>query len=562
MYAAAPTTDVIVVGAGHNGLTAACYLARAGLTVEVVEAADWIGGCTTTAALIPGAPDHRVNACAGDVITLRASTVVQDLGLNDLGYMEVDIDPTYVAMTPDGASLAFWRDHQRTADEIRRFSVKDARAYLDLVRSLDSALDAAVPMMATNPTRPDARVLGRTVAAAARHPKRMADVARLATGTAAQAVQERFEHPMVQGGIGMLTTFGSPITSDGSGANLLVLALLSRLGMGRPVNGVQSLPDALARYLTARGGRIRTSARVQELTTAAGRVTGVRLADGTQLQARAVVTSCDPRAALTQLLPAGTLEPALEARARHIPTMNDGCAHFRVDVALGGRLELSRHTRARGADIDLRRPTHMIGDLENICDAITDARSGRLVDPVPFVAMLASSTDPSLAPAGQDCLYLWSGWTPHRPPEGWDALAPAAADAMITRAAEYYDGLLGLEVGRRHEAWPDISARTNVPDGNVYHVDMSLLRQGPLRPARGFGGYRTPVDGLFLTGAGTHPGPSVSGIPGQQAARAVLRSLGTRTPGASATSAQAPVTEPQRPTIVPAPAVALVRDEH
>jgi len=519
--------DVIVVGAGHNGLTAACYLRRAGLDVEVVEAAGWIGGCTTTGALIEGAPDHRVNACAGDVITLRASTVVRDLGLNELGYMEVDIDPTYVALTPDGAALAFWRDHRRTADEIRRFSARDARAYLELVRSLDSALDAALPMMATNPTRPGAGVVARTMAAAVRHPRRMADVARLATGTAAQAVQERFEHPIVQGGIGMLATFGSPITSDGSGANLLVLALLSRLGMGRPVNGMQSLPDALARYFTARGGRIRTSARVEELTTGGGRVTGVRLQDGTVLQARAVLTSCDPRTTLTQLLPAGIMEPELDARARHIPTMNDGCAHFRVDIAVGGRVELSRHLRGRGGDIDLRRPTHMIGDLENICAAITDARSGRLVDPVPFVAMIASSTDPSLAPEGQDSLYLWSGWTPHRPPAGWDVLGPQAADAMVTRAAEYYDGLLDLEIARRHEAWPDISARTSVPDGNVYHVDMSLLRQGPLRPARGFGGYRAPVDGLFLTGAGTHPGPSVSGIPGQQAARAVLRALGT-----------------------------------
>jgi phytoene dehydrogenase-like protein len=147
---------------------------------------------------------------------------------------------------------------------------------------------------------------------------------------------------------------------------------------------------------------------------------------------------------------------------------------------------------------------------------------------MPFVGLVSTEADSSLAPAGQDTLYLWSGWTPHDPPEGWAGLAEPAGQALIDHAALFYDGVEQLEIGRHVEAWPELARRTRVPDGNILHVDGTLLRQGPLRPALGFGGYRTPVPGLYLTGAGTHPGGSVSGIPGQLAARVVLGDLGER----------------------------------
>jgi phytoene dehydrogenase-like protein len=144
---------------------------------------------------------------------------------------------------------------------------------------------------------------------------------------------------------------------------------------------------------------------------------------------------------------------------------------------------------------------------------------------MPFVGIIATGADPSLAPDGQDTLYVWSGWTPHDPPEGWDALADRAGAELTEHAAGFYDGIAQLEIARHVEAWPQLTARTRVPDGNILHVDGNLLRQGPLRPAAGFGGYRTPVPGLFLTGAGTHPGGSVSGIPGQLAARTLVAAL-------------------------------------
>jgi phytoene dehydrogenase-like protein len=275
--------------------------------------------------------------------------------------------------------------------------------------------------------------------------------------------------------------------------------------------------------LTEHGGRVRTSAPVAELITRGREVVGVRLETDEELFARAVLTNCDPRTTLTKLLPSGTLPDHLASRAEHIPTMNEGAAHLKVDIALSGRLGLPRHQARRRDDLDLRFPGHLVGSFEQIQRAFADAASGRLAAPMPFVGLVSTEADPSLAPAGQDTLYIWSGWTPHDPPGGWDELAEPAAKALTDHAASFYDGIEELAIGRHVEAWPELATRTRVPDGNILHVDGTLLRQGPLRPALGFGGYRTPVPGLYLTGAGTHPGGSVSGIPGQLAARVLLR---------------------------------------
>lgn len=518
-------SDVIVVGAGHNGLVAACYLARAGLRVTVVEAAEGIGGCTTSGALIDGAPDHIVSPGANDIITMRASTVVADLELHRHGYRELEIDPAYIWLGEDGGSIAFWRDPRRTAEEIGRYSARDAEAYLELARIARAVAAAVVPMLTQNPTRPEPRALLRAAGAVLRHPRLVAAFAPLAFASAAQAIQERFVHPSVQGALAMLAAFGPPITSEGSGTSMVLPALIARFGLGRPVGGMQTLPDSLARALAERGGEIRPGCPVEALVVRGGAVTGVRLAGGEELTARAVLTGCDPRTALTELLPAGALPERLEARARHIPTLNEGASHYKLDLALKGRVSLPRHQAQRRDDLDLRFPGTLIGSFDQLVAAFTDSAGGRVPDPLPVVGIVPSEADPSLAPEGQDTAYLWAGWTPHDPHGGWDAVREDLARSVLDFVGGWYEGIDKLEVGRRIEAWPQLTERTRVPDGNILHVDGSPLRQGPLRPARGFGGYRTPVGGLYLTGAGTHPGGSVSGIPGQIAAKVVVGDL-------------------------------------
>ena len=514
--------DAVVIGAGHNGLVAACYLARAGLDVVVIEAAPRIGGMSTTEALIPGAPNHLVNPCAVDMILLRASPVVADLELARHGFGMREVDPPFVHLDPDGASLAIWRDPRRTAEEIARFSRRDAEAYLDLARLMDAALDVGMPYLTAHPTRPGFALAARAATAAARNGGRLARLLPMLRRSTADLIEERFEHPIVQAPLAVLTGLG-PVTAANSGAYLMVYGLVHRLGVSRVMGGTQRLPDALAASLNESGGAIRTSAPVEEILVSGGRATGVRLVGGEELAAHVVVSSCDPRATLTELLPAGTLPPRVEARARAIPTSNSNLASLKVDMAFSGRLSLDRHQAQRADDVDLRVPTALLGTLDDVRAAHAAAEAGRLPDTQPMYAVIPTAVDPSQAPDGDDTLYLWQGWVPFEPRERWDDETEAVGKLVVSEASRYYDGLLEQEIGRFVEPWPTLVSRTHSTDGNLFHVDIRPSRMGPLRPAAGLGGYATPTEGLFLTGNGTHPGSGVSGLPGRHAAATVLR---------------------------------------
>ncbi|MHB8693106.1 MAG: phytoene desaturase family protein [Solirubrobacteraceae bacterium] len=516
--------EVIVIGAGHNGLVAACYLARAGRDVLVLEANPQIGGCTTTAAYIPAAPEHLISPCAADFAFIRASTVVEDLRLRDFGYREQEIDPPYVALASDGSSLAMWRDAARTAEEIRRFSRRDADTYERYARTLDIAMDIVLPMFVNHPTRPSRDVVISALRTASRHPRAMAWLARAIAMPAADAIERYFEHALVRDLLCGCFAFVTPLTQRGSGVDFMFPGFVHRLGIGRPIGGTGMLPAALARCLARHGGRIRTSAPVDELNLRAGQITGVRLHSGEQLHADTVLASCDPTSTLTRLLPASALSNRLTRRAHRIPTENGGVAHFKVDIALAGQLTLSRHQANRTDDVDLRQPSIVTGGLRAMRQALRQSQAGRIPDPMPTTSLIPTALDPTQAPSGQDTLYAWSGWMPGTPPEGWNQLAPRAAEATINALSAYYDNIRELEIGRLVESPLDISRRTHVTRGQVWHVDLTLTRMGPLRPALGFAGYRTPIPGLFLTGGGTHPGPGVSGIPGQLAAQTILHS--------------------------------------
>ena len=220
---------------------------------------------------------------------------------------------------------------RRTADDIRRFSRRDSATFLELMEHFDHVADAALPMMATNPTRPDAKALLAVGKAAARHPRSMGLAAGLAATTAAEAIQERFEHPIVQAGIGQIANYGSPITGEGTGANLMLLAIVARYGMGRPIGGMGSLPAALERCLSHYGGSVRVSAPVDQAIVSGGQVVGVRLLDGEEITARAVLASAEPWRALTKILPEGTLPDELRRARRAHP------GHQRRLLPLQGR---------------------------------------------------------------------------------------------------------------------------------------------------------------------------------------------------------------------------------
>ena len=520
--------DVIVIGAGHNGLVAANYLADAGLDVLVVEGHHKIGGMTTSGAEIPGAPDHIANHCAVDFLFWNMYPVAQELELHRYGLRTIEAQPSYAYLHPDGeTSIAIWRDVKGTADEIRRFSRPDAEAFLELSRTMIPLFKLFRIATMAHPVHPGLGTIGRAVGIGARNVRELGNIAELMTSSGRDVIFDRFEHPATRAALYCLVAAQGSANYPMTAASLVFLGILQQSPCTRPIGGMQALPDALATRLQAKRGAVLTDARVAEILLKGGRARGVSLTDGRELLARrAVVASCDPQTALTRFLPAGTLEPTLEHRVRNLPTNAAGFGAMKVDVALSGRIDLSRYNRWRGDGVDMRLPTHLMGTPEEVERGYGRARAGLLPrgEEMQFWNCISTAADPTQAPDGQDSVYLYTTVAPVRPDEGWDALRDEFADTLVKRAADFYGNLGEMEIGRRISTPADLEERTGAPSGSFLHVDFT--RMGPLRPARGLAGYRTPVDGLFLGSAGSHPFGTVTGMPGRLCAQEVLRKSG------------------------------------
>ncbi len=518
-------TDYVIVGAGHNGLTAGCYLSRAGHQVTVLEASSITGGMTTTNAILPSAPGHLFNEGAIQATGIFGlSGIADDLELHKYGLRQISVDPAHVQLGPDGSSLAIWRDASRTADELRRFSPRDARAWLDLANSLAPAMDLVVAYMKAHPLRPWTKEMGGAAMKAARHPKRLWDIRHLATASHTEFLEETFESELPKGALAAMAAF-SQMRLDMTAWAMIYLGIVQKVPNAMPVGGTGALPAAMQRYLLAHGGTVHTDSRVEEIVLAGTRAVGVKLENDQVIRARkGVISTCNPVITLNQLLPEGTLEPKLAARARDIPIRKTHATSLKINVALKGHVSMKRHEDWRGNDIDLRQHLAAWHTLEQQDAAWNAVVRGQWPDPVPVsCSMIPSSVDPTQAPDGESTFYLWSGVIPVTPEEPWEDVRDKVGDAVLRDCAQYYEGLDSLEIDRAVLGGPDIEERFNAPAGNVYHVDPLITRFGPLKPAAGLGSYTTPVEGLYLSGAGTHPVGGVCALPGKLAAETAMR---------------------------------------
>ena len=520
--------DVVIIGAGHNGLVAANYLRDAGLSVLVVEANDRIGGMTSTSTPIPAAPHHLINSFSIDSFFWDSFPPSRELQLHRYGLQLVDLDPGHLYVHPEGGSIAFFKNPARTAEDIRRFSQQDALAYLELAPALQAFAELAMRMGATNPTRPDVPVLIDVLRRAFGFRHELGELLPLALRSISETIAERFRHQVVRDALH--ASSGSTIPNDisGTGVAFAWIGNMHRQICRRPLGGVQAIPDALANRLISKGGSIRTGSPVVEITLDDERASGVRLMDGSHLGARkAVLGTCDPRTALDKLLPDGAISGFVRASVRSIPVNNLGYGQMKVDLALSGRVTMKKHQVWRLDDLDVRKPTHMIGTEEGMRRLFARSGAGLLPDPGDHVLwpVIPTALDPSQAPDGQDTVYLYCSVAPYRPEDGWSTAKDKAAQGILETASLYYDELQTLEIGRQILTNDDIAERTHATGGNITHVDTVLSRFGPMRPARGLGGYRTPISGLYLGGAGSHPGGGITGGPGYVSARTIIKDL-------------------------------------
>lgn len=522
----ATSFDVAIVGGGHNGLSAACYLAQAGKTVVVIEALDKIGGMASSGYLIPEAPQHLVHPCALDLMSLRVHPMMpEELQLERHGFKQVEMTPGYVYLHPDGNSLVFWRSVDKTAAEIRRFSERDADEFTELMKVVNAFIDMAIPMMRVDPAQKNYGAKFEALKALLRHKHLKPEIMGLVGSPAYQVIMERFEHPITQSALCCLLGAAGPITAEATGIYFALLGFLLRTGVGRVIGGMQTLSNSMAARLAELGGSVMLNAPVAEIIAEAGNATGVRLKDGRVISARAVVASIHPKMAFDMVTP-GALDRKAMTRVSLAPANAHGGAPLKVDVALRGQVTVRRHQAMRADGLDLRKCVLLIGTTEAVLENFRASARGE-VPTLPYMwNTLPSAVDPSQAPAGQDIAYLYPVAMPVNPSEGWDAIRARVGQQVIDQASQYMDGLKDLEIARRVEASPDLAKRLNVHNGCVVHIDTGATRSGMMRPAYGLGGDTLPVAGLFLGGAGIHPGGGINGLPGRIAAGRVQRFLG------------------------------------
>jgi phytoene dehydrogenase-like protein len=525
MRAAKNEYDVAIVGAGHNGLAAACYLAEAGSRVLVIEAREKVGGMASSGNLIAEAPQHLIHPCALDLMSLRVHPMMpQELQLERHGFRQVEMSPGYVYLHPDGSSLVFGRSAAQTAAEIRRFSARDADEFVSLMKLVDAFIDVAIPMMRVDPAQRNLGAKWQAFRAMFRNRALKPELMALIGSPAYTSIMERFEHPVTQSALCCLLGAAGPITGEATGIYFALLGFIHRFGLGRAVGGMQTLSNALAARLRELGGEIMLDAPVAEILARDGVARGVRLKSGEVVEARAVIASIHPKMALEMVTP-GALDRRTLTRVALAPANGHGASPLKVDVALSGQVGYRRHEAMRPDGLSLRKSVLLIGTADAVLDNFRAAARGE-VSPLPYMWITApSAVDPGQAPPGQDVAYLYPVAMPVEPREGWDAIRAAVGQQVIDHAAQYMDGLGEYEIGRRIEAAPDLAERLNVHRGCVVHIDTSPARSALMRPAAGLGGDTLPVAGLFLGGAGVHPGGGINGLPGRIAARRVSRYL-------------------------------------
>jgi phytoene dehydrogenase-like protein len=230
------------------------------------------------------------------------------------------------------------------------------------------------------------------------------------------------------------------------------------------------------------------------------------------------------------MLPEGMLSEKLTHAARNIPTTSTGWGNVKVNVALSGKVQLTRHQKWRqdnlpGDSVDLRLPCCTWNTHQQALDAGKAALRGEVPDMIPGLSQVTTAFDPSMAPEGHDTWWFWAGLVPCKPNDDWDTVDKKIEKTILEDCAKYYDGLDTLEIARRTLTPRGLEERFRAPQGNVYHVDPILTRFGPTRPAAGLAGYKTPVPGLFLSGSGTHPIAGINGMPGMNAAKTVIKTL-------------------------------------
>ena len=523
--------DVVVVGSGHNGLVAACYLARAGLSVEVVESDDVLGGAVSTVERWPGV---RVDRGSSAHVIIRHSGIVEELDLAAHGLRYIDCDPWGFAPAPspgdpgrNGRPLVFSVDLDATCASIAAAcGPEDAAAYRRFVGVWGPRSRAVAASFGRRPS-PAGLIrsfwpMGAPSDGRPRTPG--ADLAVDFLGSGDALLDRWFTSERLKAALAWFgAQSGPPMSEPGTAAMVAWVALLHDVPPGHPMGGSGGLTAALRRRLESDGGRVVLGDGAARLLTeddADGvRVAGVQTVSGRQVRAGAVLAACHVQA--TRELAGDAAPPAL---ATADPPLGNG-----FGLVVRALTDSPPVYPGVSAEQSLQGLQLLCTNRADLAAAHGDWLAGRLPRaPVPL-AMSFSASDPTLAPAGQHVVTIWGQWYPYALADGsdWDALAEAEGHRLVEAVDRHAPGFAS-SVQRLYVQTPlALERELSLPRGNVMHVEMGLASMFAFRPTPALSGYRVPgLPGLYLAGASTHPGGGVSGNSGRTAARVLLADRG------------------------------------
>ena len=521
--------DADVVGGGHNGLTAAAYLARAGLCTLVLERRDIVGGCCVTEEIAPGC---RVSTTSYIASMLRPE-VISDLRLAEYGLRMVPCDPAIQVPFPDGHVVPWWADRERAQAEFKKISAKDAETFVKVDDRLKKLARYLQPFFMEPPPEIDTRSMrGWTDLFRAGKKFRgisndeVSQLISFLTGSLGEFLDHNYESEKMKTMFLANNVYGKhggpyqPGTAIGLLFHLLSGGEHELQGFyGHVMGGMGAITQALAASGRKLGAEIRTSTPVAQIDVRDGRARGVVLEDGTEIRARIVLSNADPKRTFLKMVAASQLPNEFLHAIRGIK-MEGPCAKV--------NLVLDAEPRFTGTSPDataLERTFYTLVPSLAFAERCYDvAKFGEIPEALWVDCVVSSNADPSLAPAGKHILTCFVQYVPYHLRQGnWDENRELLGNLVIKKIAEYAPNVPNAIVARQVLTPLDLERTYGLTEGNIFHGDLRLEQLFFMRPVSGWSQYRTPIDGLYLCGAGAHPGGGVTGAPGHNAAHQVLR---------------------------------------
>ncbi len=523
--------DSIVIGAGHNGLTAAAYLARAGLSTLVLERRAIVGGCCVTEEIAPGCRASTTSYVA----SMLRPTVIRDLNLAAHGLKMVPCDPALLVPFPDGQVLPWWADRDRTVTEFEKVSPRDAATFVRVDDQLKRLARYLQPFFLEPPPDPafhgaegwfellrvGNRFRGMTGA-------EVGQLVSFLTGSLGEFLDRNYESEKIKTMFlanNVYGKHGGPY-DPGSALGLLFHLLSGGEGetqgfYGHVMGGMGAITQALASAGRKFGVEILTSSPVAKIDSRGGRARGVVLEDGSEIAGRIVLSNADPKRTFLGLVESSELPSDFRASIAAIK-MNGPCAKV--------NFVLSEEPRVNGMPSDWTLPQRslftLVPSLEFAQRCYDIAKFGEIPEELWVDCVVASNVDPTLAPAGKHIMTTFIQYVPYNLRRGtWDENRELLGDRVVKKIAEFAPNVPKSIVARQVLTPLDLERIYGLTEGNIFHGDLSLEQLFFMRPVPGWSQYRTPINGLYLCGAGAHPGGGVTGAPGYNAAHQALRDL-------------------------------------